>query len=270
MYVLMLAGVHDAVPGLLRTRPAIATPSRMSGARRRYAVLCFREMTRDSTRHEERQHCPDEGGGDAQCAVGEEALRQHVDHAALARVKHPIALTEEDFVEDREDPREVDHSEEGDDGDEPEDQQAGADEAAAQVPERSTRTGDHDQEAGESDAAEDREGPDDEADHEELPDIRHVGLLVFSVELRRAAVDGRFDDEVFAVAPQVHHRLMHDVAEVVHRHLVAHPGLHVIEDLVVLELVTIEARRPVGDRLEARDEGDENEKHGKHDAEQTT
>ena len=266
----MLAGVHDAVPGLLRTRPAIATPSRMSGARRRYAVLCFREMTRDATRHEERQHCPDEGGGDAQCAVGEEALRQHVDHTALARVKHPVALAEEDFVEDREDPREVDHGEERDDGDEPEDQQTGTDETAAQIPERSTRTGDDDQEAGDGDAAEDREGADDEADHEELPDIRHVGLLVFVVELRRAAVDGRFDDEVFAIAPQVHHRLVHDVAEVVHRHLVAHPGLHVIEDLVVLELVTIEARRPVGDRLEARDEGDEDEKHGKHDAEKAT
>ena len=97
-----------------------------------------------------------------------------------------------------------------------------------------------------------------------------MGLLIFVVELRRAAVDGRFDDEVFAVASQVHHRLMHDVAEVVHRHLVAHPGLHVIEDLVVLELITIEARRPVGDRLEARDEGDEDEKHGKHDAEKAT
>ena len=63
---------------------------------------------------------------------------------------------------------------------------------------------------------------------------------------------------------------MHDIAEVVHRHLVAHPGLHVIEDLIVLELVSIEVRRPVSDRLEARDEGDEDKKHGKHDAEQST
>ena len=173
-------------------------------------------------------------------------------------------------MEDREDPREVDHGEERDDGDEPEDQQTGTDEAAAQVPERATRTGDHDQEAGDGDAAQDREGPHDEADHEEMTDICHVGLLIFVVKLRRAAVDGRLDDEILTVAPQVHHRLMHDVAEVVHRHLVAHPGLHVIEDLVVLELVTIEARRPVGDRLEARDEGDEDEKHGKHDAEKAT
>ena len=227
-------------------------------------------MSREATRREERQHCPYEGRGDAQCAVGEEALRQHVDHAALARVKQPVALAEEDFVEDREDPREVDHGEERDDCDSAEDQQAGADEAAAQVPERSPRTGDHDQEAGDGDAAQDREGPHDEADHEELPDIRHVGLLVFVIELRRAAVDGRLDDEIFTVAPQVHHRLVHNIAEVVHRHLVAHPGLHVIEDLIVLELVTVEVRRPVGDRLEARDEGDEDEKHGENDAEKTS
>ena len=250
----------------LHAIPAVAGVPRAAQA----GFLRLREVPREATRHEERQHCTNEGGGDTQCAVGEEALRQHVDHAALARVKHPVALAEEDFVEDREDPREVDHGEERDDGDEPEDQEAGADEAAAQVPERVTRTGDHDQEAGDREAAEDREGPDDEADHEELPDIRHVGLLVFIVELRRAAVDGRFDDEVLTVAPQVHHRLVHDIAEVVHRHLVAHPGLHILEDLIVLELVTVEVRRPIGDRLEARDKGDEDEKHGKHDAEQTT
>ena len=173
-------------------------------------------------------------------------------------------------MEGREDPREVDHGEERDDGDEPEDQQAGTDKASTQVPERATRTSDHDQEAGDGDAAEDREGADDEADHEELPDIRHVRFLVFVVELGRPAVDGRFDDEILTVAPQVHHRLVHDVAEVVHRHLVAHPGLHIVEDLVVLELITIEVRRPVGDRLEARDKGDEDEKHGKHDAEKAT
>ena len=224
-------------------------------------------MPCEATGREERQHCPNKGGGDAKRAVREEALRQHIDHAAFARIKHPVALAEEDFVEDREGLREIDHCGQREQRNEREHDDGDADKAAAQIVKHAARPGHNEQEACDREAGQHGEGTDDQAEHEEIPDIRHMGLFIFIVELRRTTIDVRLDDKIFPVPTKVDHGLMHHVAEIIHRHLVAHPVLHRVEDLIVLELLPVEIRRPVRDRLEARHEGDEDQKHGKNDAE---
>ena len=46
-------------------------------------------MLREAGCDQERQHCPDKGGGDAECTVGEEAFRQHIDHIICSWIKNP-------------------------------------------------------------------------------------------------------------------------------------------------------------------------------------
>ena len=65
LYVLMMAGADFVGPG-----PAAHTASgrhSVTGVPRaaQAGFLRLREMLREAARREERQHCPDEGGGDA-------------------------------------------------------------------------------------------------------------------------------------------------------------------------------------------------------------